>query len=141
MDDQGLNSDAFFCEKIKKGMHYRHPKAVGPKPKSWKFSPFQSTVWHSKSVELPFGLRTLFRVRVPFGLFFQGFLVGPCTQPCFHPPFMIFHLFSRQFRLFKNNYIVDKYFKINLDNVQIIHDFIVNQSSFLFLCMQSYFKH
>ena len=42
---------------------------------------------------------------------------------------------------FKNNYLVDKYPKINLDKIQIIQNFIVIQSSLLFLCMQSYFKH
>ena len=42
---------------------------------------------------------------------------------------------------FKNNYLVDKYPKINLDKVQIIHNFIVIQSSILFLCMHPYFKH
>ena len=42
---------------------------------------------------------------------------------------------------FRNNYLVDKYPKINLDKVQIIHNFIVIQSSLLFLCMHPYFKH
>ena len=31
---------------------------------------------------------------------------------------------------FRNKYLVDKYPKINLDKVQIIHNFIVIQSSF-----------
>ena len=42
---------------------------------------------------------------------------------------------------FRNNYLIDKYPKINLDKVQIIHNFIVIQSSLLFLCMHPYFKH
>ena len=42
---------------------------------------------------------------------------------------------------FKNNYLVDKSLKINLDKVQIIHNFIVIQSSILFPCMHPYFKH
>ena len=42
---------------------------------------------------------------------------------------------------FRNNYLVDKYPKINLDKVQIIHNFIVIQSSLLFLCMHPYFKY
>ena len=42
---------------------------------------------------------------------------------------------------FKSNYLEDKYLKINLDKVQIIHNFIVIQSSLLFLCMHPYFKH
>ena len=41
---------------------------------------------------------------------------------------------------FRSNYLVDKYPKINLDKVWIIHNFIFIQSSFLFLCRQSYFK-
>ena len=36
-----MNSDATFCEKIEKGVPYRHPKAVGPKPKRGKFGPFR----------------------------------------------------------------------------------------------------
>ena len=42
---------------------------------------------------------------------------------------------------FKNNYLVDKSLKINLDNIQIIPNFVVIQSSILFLCMHPYFKH
>ena len=42
---------------------------------------------------------------------------------------------------FKSNYLEDKYLKINLDKVQIIHIFIVIQSSLLFSCMHPYFKH
>ena len=46
----------------------------------------------------------------------------------------------------RNNYLVDKYPKINLDKIQIIHNFIVIQSSLLFLYMHlppmhPYFKH
>ena len=33
--------DASFCEKIEKGMHNCHPKAVGPKPTSWQFRTFK----------------------------------------------------------------------------------------------------
>ena len=43
--------------------------------------------------------------------------------------------------IFKNNYLVDKYPKINFDKVQIIHNFIVIQLFILFLCKQSYFRH
>ena len=43
--------------------------------------------------------------------------------------------------IFRNNYLVDKYPKINLDKIQIIHNFIIIQSSLIFPCMQSYFKH
>ena len=40
-DDQDMNSNTSFCEKIEKGVPYRHPKAVGPNPKTWKFGPFR----------------------------------------------------------------------------------------------------
>ena len=43
--------------------------------------------------------------------------------------------------LFSNNYLVDNYSKINLDKVQIIHNFIIIQLSPLFLCKQPYFEH
>ena len=36
-----MNLDASFGEKIEKGVHYRHPKAVGPKPNQGKFGPFK----------------------------------------------------------------------------------------------------
>ena len=124
-----------------KGRALSSPKGRWAKAQQRKIRPFQSAVQHSKSAELAFGHRTLFHVRVPFGLLFQGFLTGPCTQTCFYPPSMIFHLFSGYFRLVKKNYLVDKYPKTNLYKVQIIHNFIVIQSSILFLCMQSYFKH
>ena len=42
---------------------------------------------------------------------------------------------------FWNHYLVDKYTKINLDKIQIIHIFIVIKSSLLFLYMHPYFKH
>ena len=42
---------------------------------------------------------------------------------------------------FKNNYLVNKSLKINLGNVQIIPNFVVIESSLLFLCMHPYFKH
>ena len=36
-----MNRDLSFCEKIKKGVPYRHLKSVGPKPKRGKFDPFK----------------------------------------------------------------------------------------------------
>ena len=51
------------------------------------------------------------------------------------------YLFLDNSGFFKKHYVVDKYLKIILDKVQIIHNFIVIPSSLLFLCMQSYFKH
>ena len=54
---------------------------------------------------------------------------------------MTFISFLDNSGFFRNNYLVDKYPKINLDKVQIIHNFIVIQSSLLFLYMQFDFKH
>ena len=45
------------------------------------------------------------------------------------------------FFFIKKSYLVDKYPKRNLDKVQIIYNFIVIQSSLLFLCMHPYFKY
>ena len=53
--------------------------------------------------------------------------------------FWIIQAFLRTIIL--NKYLVDKSLKINLDKVQIIHNFVVIQSFFLFLCMHPYFKH
>ena len=36
-----MNQDSSFYEKIEKGVPYRHPKGVGPKPKRGKFEPFK----------------------------------------------------------------------------------------------------
>ena len=59
----------------------------------------------------------------------------------FNPYSKIFISFLDNSGLFRNNYLVNKYLKINLDKVQIIHNFIVIQLSLLFLCKQSYFRH
>ena len=42
---------------------------------------------------------------------------------------------------FKSNYLEYKYLKINLNKVQIIHNFVVIQSSLLFPWMHPYFKY
>ena len=56
MEDYALNSDASFYENIKKGMHNRHPKAIGPKPTSGKFSPFRVPFDTPKVPNWQFGL-------------------------------------------------------------------------------------
>ena len=71
-----------------------------------------------------------------------GFFGRSLYLGAFHALSMIFYyLLSRLFRLFKNNYLDDKYPKINLEKVQIIQNFIFIQSSLLFSCMHPYFKH
>ena len=54
----------------------------------------------------------------------------------FNPYSKIFISFLDNSSLFKNNYLVDKYPKINFDKVHIIHNFIVIQLS-LFIPMQA----
>ena len=61
---------------------------------------------------------------------FSVFLSSPCTQMCFHPQSMISISFLDNSSFFKNNYLVDKYPKINLDKVQIIQNFIIIQHPF-----------
>ena len=139
-----VNPNASFCEKIKKGVPYCHLKAIGPKPKRGKFGPF----------------RVLFDTpKVPNWLldtehfFVFGWLLDSFSKVFFYWSlhldvfssfiydffFIIFFLNNSDF--FRNNYLIDKYPKINLDKVQIIYNFIVIQSSFLFLCMYPCFKH
>ena len=138
-----------FCEKIEKGVPYRHSKGIGPKPKRGKFSPLKvpfgtkSSVQHSKSAEWALGHYTFFHVRLCFGLFFQGFLIRSLHIDVFSS--LVYDFFFISFLdnsgFCRNNYLVDKYPKINLDKVQIFHNFTVIQSTLLFLCMHPYFKH
>ena len=74
----------------------------------------------------------------PFLVFFES---GLALRLIFNLYSKIFTSFLDNLGLFNNNYLVDKYSKINLDKIQIIHNFIVIQLSPLFLCKQSYFKH
>ena len=70
------------------------------------------------------------------------FWSGPASRRVFILSLRFFFIsFLYNSGFFKNNYLVDKYPKINLDKVQIIHNFIIIQSSLLFLCMHPYFKH
>ena len=77
-----------------------------------------------------------------FWTHFLGFLEPSLAlRHVFNPYSKIFIYFLDNLGLFSNNYLVDKFSKINLDKVQIIHNFIVIQLSPLCLCKQSYFKH
>ena len=89
----GCESGRILLRKDRKLCALSSPEDCWAKAQKGKIQPFQSVVRHSKSAELALGHQMLFRVRVPFGLLFQGFLTGPCTQTCFHPPSMIFYLF------------------------------------------------
>ena len=79
------------------------------------------------------------------GAFWTPFLSflepGLALRLAFNPYSYIFISFLDNSDLFRNNYLVDKYPKINFDNVQIIYNFIIIQLFILFLYKQSYFIH
>ena len=103
---------------------------------------FQSADWHSKSAEWYSWVLIALSCLGAFWTHFLGFLEPVLAlRHVFNPYSKIFISFLDNSSLFKNNYLVDKYPKINLDKVQIIHNFIVIQLSLLFLCKQSYFRH
>ena len=96
---------------------------------------FESAVWHSKSAKWYFWTPNALSCSNAFWTPFLVFLeLGLALRLIFNPYSKIFTSFLDNLGLFNNNYLVDKYFKINLDKVQIIHNFIVIQLSPLFLC-------
>ena len=141
MDDYGLNSNASFYEKVEKGVPYHHSKAVGPKPTWWQFGTFRVKF---STPKVPNWLLEAERTFV-FGchLVFPFRVFWPVLVPrrVFNLRLWFFISFLDNSSFFKNNYLVDKSLKINLDNIQIIPNFVVIQSSILFLCMHPYFKH
>ena len=141
MDELNANLDASFYENVENGMPCHHLKGVRPKPKRDHSALLKcrSALQKCQMVLLDAERSSLFGCILDS--LFRVFLSGPCTQTCFHPQSIIFISIIDNLGFFKNNYLVDKYPKINLDKVHIIHNFIVIQSSLLFLCMQSYFKH
>ena len=136
-----MNLAASFCVKIKKGMHYHHPKAIGPKPNQGKFGPFRVLF---STPKVPNWLLEAERAFV-----FGCHLVSPSRvfwlvlvpRRVFKLRLWFFVSFLDNLGFFKSNYLEDKYLKINFDKVQIIYSFIVIQSSLLFPCMHPYFKH
>ena len=148
-----MNPDASFCEKIENGMPYCLPKVVGPKPNKGKFGPFR----------VPFGTPKVSFVTPkvpnwPYGSE-HSFMFGcrlDSFSKVFWPVLVPRHIFTLYLWFFVfffwiiqaflrtiilNNYLLDKSLKINLDNVQIIPNFVVIQSSISFLCMHPNFKH
>ena len=120
--------NASFYENVEKGVPYRHPKRIGPKPKRVQFGTFKVPITLSCSGA--------------FWTPFLGFLGPVLALRCVLNPYSkIFISFLDNSSLFRNNYLVDIYPKINFDKVQIIHNFIAIQLSLLFLCKQSYFRH
>ena len=146
-----MNLNASFCKKIENGMLYRHPKAVGPKTKRGKFRPF-GVPFNTPNVlfNTPKVLNWLLDTERSFvfgcrlGSFSRVFwpVLAPRRVFILRLWFFIFiFIFLNNLGFFRNNYFIDKYPKISLDKVHIIHNFIVIQSSLLFLCMHPYFKH
>ena len=131
-----MNQDASFCEKVENDVLYQHPKWVGPKPKRGLFGTLKVPLSTPKVLNGTFGHQMYFWNP------FLGFLEpGLAFSRVFNPYSNIFIYFLDNPNLFSNKYLIDKYSKINLDKVQIIHNFIVIQLSLLFLCKKSYFKH
>ena len=141
-DEQSANRDASFCKNVEKDVSYRHPKRIEPKLKRVPFSTLKVPIGTPKVSNGTFGHQTHFRARVRFGFLFQVFLSQALHLDVFPIRILRFlHIFLDNLGLFSNNYLVDKYSKINLDKVQIIHNFIVIKLFLLFLCKQSYFKN
>ena len=135
------NWDSSLCEKIEKGVSYRHLKAVGPKPKRSQFNPFKVLF---DTPKVPNGLLDTKRsfmfgchLDSPFKVFWS--VLAP--RRTFILSLWFLSLFWIIQAFFRSNYLVDKYPKINLDKVWIIHNFIFIKSSILFLCTHPYFKH
>ena len=123
-------SGCVFLQKVEKDVPYRHPKRVGSKPKSVPFDTLKVPFSTPKVPNGTFGCQSHFRAWVHFGLIFLGFLEpSHALRRVFNPYSNIFISFMDNSGIFSNNYLVDKYSKINLDKVQIIHNFIVIQLS------------
>ena len=136
-----MNLATSFCEKIKNGVHYRHSKAIGPKPNQGKFGLLKCRSalqkcrigsWRLNALSCSGAIWSLL-----LGFFGQSLYLDVFSTSVYD--FLVSFLHNLGF--FKSNYLEDKYLKINLDKIQIIHSFIVIQSFLLFLCMHPYFKH
>ena len=103
---------------------------------------FESVDRHSKSAEWYSWMSITLSCSGVFWTHSLGFLeLSLALRHVFNPYSKIFISFQDNLGLFSNNYLVDNYSKINLDKVQIIHNFIIIQLFPLFLCNQSYFGH
>ena len=130
-----MNQDASFCKKSRK-------LCVLSSPEKRRAKALIGAIRHSKSAEWYFWIRNTFSCSGAFWTPFLGFLEpGLALRRVFNQYSKIFTFFLDNLGLFSNNYLVDKYSKINLDKVQIIHNFIVIKLFLLFLCKQSYFKN
>ena len=101
---------------------------------------FESADWHSKSAKWHSWMPIMLSCSGAFETPFLGFLEsGLALRHVFNLFSKIFIFFLDNLGLFNNDYLVDKYSKINLDKVQIIHNFVIIQPFALFPCKQSYF--
>ena len=129
-------------KKIENDVPYHNQKSVGPKPLRVPFGTVKVPFSTPKVPNGTLGCQSYFCVRVHFGLLFQVFSSQALHLDVFSIRILRFLTLFQIIQVFsKNNYLVDKYSKINLDKVQIIHNFIVIQLFPLFLCKQSYFRH
>ena len=133
--------DASFCEKIEKGMHNHNPKASGPKATWWQFSNFRVLFGTPKVPNWLLDAERTFMFRCHLDSPSRVLWLVLVPRHVFILRLWFFISFLDNSGFSKNNYLEDKYLKINLDKVQIIHSFIVIQSSLLFPCMHPYFKH
>ena len=102
----------------------------------------KGAIRHSKSVEWYSWVVIVLSCSGAFWIHFLGFLeLVLALRRVFNRYSKIFISFLDNLDIFSNNYLVDKYSKINFVKVQIIHNFIVIQLSPLFPCKQSYFRH
>ena len=135
-------SGRVFLQKGWKGCVLSAPEENWAKAQKGSIRHFESADWHSKSVEWYFWTSNTLSCSSAFWIPFLGFLEpGLALRRVSNPYSKIFTFFLDNLGLFSNNYLVDKYSKINLDKVQIIHNFIVIKLFLLFLCKQSYFKN
>ena len=128
-----MNLDASFCKKVEKGVPYRHPKVIGPKPTWWQFGTFRGPF---NTPKVP---NWLFEAERAF--VFECHLVSPSRV--FGPVIVSRHVFILRLwffisfldnsDFFKNNYLVDKSLKINLDKFRL--------STILLLSDYSFYSH
>ena len=123
---QDANLDTSFREKIER-VCFIVTQRVRRKPKRRKFGPFKCRSALQKCRMVLLDAEYTFVFGCILDSLSMVFLSDPCTQTCFHPQSMIFISFLDNSGFFRNNYLLEKYPKINFDKVQIIHNFIVIQ--------------
>ena len=135
-------SGCVFLWKSRKGCALSAPEESWAKAQKSAIRHFESADQHSKSARWYSWVLIALSWSGVFWTHFLGFLEPIIALRHVSNPYSkIFISFLDNSSLFSNNYLIDKYSRINLDKVQIIHNFIVIQLSPLFPCKQSYFRH